>query len=58
MAPLSFHVLYPSFDVTEILGYPNELPPKWKEHISKFDGDIRFATQHVTSFLDFFRGPI
>jgi hypothetical protein len=53
MAPWSFHVLYPSFDVEGIPGYPNELPPNWKDSIPKYDGDCNFAISHVTSFLEF-----
>ena len=53
MATWPFHVLYPSFDVTEIPRYLNEFPPKWEEYIPKFDGDIHFIAQHVASFLNF-----
>jgi hypothetical protein len=43
MAPWSFHVLYHSFDVTDIHGYSNELRPIWEEYTPNFGGDIHFA---------------
>jgi hypothetical protein len=53
MAPWCFHVLYPPFDVDNIMGYPNDVPPNWRDKIPKFDGDYNFSTWHVTSFLEF-----
>jgi hypothetical protein len=37
MAPWCFHVLYPPFDVENIMGYPNDVPPNWRDKIPKFD---------------------
>jgi hypothetical protein len=51
--PWEFHKVYPSFDVQDILGYPNHCPMKWRENFPKFDGDPALAVTHVMNYMKY-----
>jgi hypothetical protein len=53
MAPWELHELYPPLDIGDIIGYPNNLPPKWEKNILKFDSDSLCAIPHVSSFFGY-----
>ena len=40
-------------DIKDILGYPNEIPPKWEKNIPKFIDGTLCAILHISSFLDY-----
>ena len=39
-------------DFSSILGYPDELSPKWIKHTPKFQGHNDSTTLYVTSFME------
>jgi len=46
-----FHELYLAIDLQKIPRCPNNCSPKWLKYIPKFDGDVPFVAQHISSFF-------
>jgi hypothetical protein len=53
MPPWEICELYPPLDIKDILGYPNNLPPKWENNILKLDDDALCVILHVSSFFKY-----
>jgi hypothetical protein len=46
--------MFPSLDIEDILGYPNQFSLGWGNNYPKFDGDPSLAITHVVNFLKLF----
>jgi hypothetical protein len=46
-------MVYPSFDVQDIRGYPNHCSPEWRESCPKFDGDPTLAVTYVMNYMKY-----
>jgi hypothetical protein len=53
MAPWEIHEMFPSLDIKNVLGYPNQFSPDWGDNCPKFDGDLSSVITHVVKFLKY-----
>jgi hypothetical protein len=50
---MGFHMVYPSFYVQDIFGYPNHYSPEWRASFPKFNGDPSLAITHVINYMKY-----
>jgi hypothetical protein len=51
--PWEFHMVYPSFYVQDILGYPNPFPMEWREKFPKFNGDPSLVVTRIVNYMKY-----
>jgi hypothetical protein len=49
----SLHIMFPSLNIEDILGYPNHFSSGWGSNCLKFDGDPSLNITYVVNFLKY-----